>query len=110
MAIKSKKPRSKPKQVARAPRREPVAVHTVPLPPLGTGRGGVRRRRLRDDVLRVAHQRPAQQDDAEAEAAAEAATKRQAAMVYKTAVDAFGTIGVINEGIVPPTCWKPSNR
>ena len=102
MAIKSKKPRSKPKQVARAPRREPVAVPTPFLSRRWVQAVAVFIVGVFAMTFFVWLTNGLRSNDAEAEAAAEAATKRQAAIAYQTAVeDAFGTIGVINEGIVP---------
>ena len=102
MAIKSKKPRSKPKQVARAPRREPVAVPTPFLSRRWVQAVAVFVVGVFAMTFFVWLTNGLRSNDAEAEAAAEAATKRQAAIAYQTAVeDAFGTIGVINEGIVP---------
>jgi hypothetical protein len=103
MAIKSKsKGRSKPRQVARAPRREPVPVPTPFIQrrwvqALATFLLGVLA-----VMLLVWVTNGLRQNDAESTAAAAAATKRKAASAYQTAVEgAFGSIGVVNQGVPP---------
>ncbi len=83
MAIKSKKPRSKPKQVARAPRREPVAVPTPFLSRRWVQAVAVFVVGVFAMTFFVWLTNGLRSNDAEAEAAAEAATKRQAAMAYQ---------------------------
>jgi len=104
MAIKGKK-RTKPKQVARAPRREPVPVS----PPL------FQRRWIQvvaafivgifAMTLFVWVTNGLRQEDADSQAADAAATKLTAARAYETAVEsALGNVGTVTQG-VPPTVF-----
>jgi hypothetical protein len=104
MAIKGKK-RTKPKQVARAPRREPVQVS----PPL------FQRRWIQvvaafivgifAMTLFVWVTNGLRQEDADSQAADAAATKLTAARAYQTAVEsALGGVGTVTQG-VPPTVF-----
>ena len=102
MAIKSKKRRSKPKQVARAPRREPVEVPTPFLARRWVQLVAAALVGLFAMMLFIWVSNGLRSNDAESKAADAAAAKRKAATGYQDAVDgAFGTIGVVNPGVTP---------
>jgi hypothetical protein len=102
MAIKSKKNRSKPKQVARAPRREPVAVPTPFFARLWVQLVAAIVVGVFAMMVFVWFTNGLRSNDADSKAADEAATKRKAATAYQTAVEgAFGTIGVVSPGVAP---------
>ena len=102
MAIKSKKNRSKSKQVARAPRREPVPVPTPLLARrwvqvVAAGFVG-----FFVMMVLVWVTNGVRSNDTTSDAAAKAATKRTAATAYQAAVEeAVSTVGVLNPGVLP---------
>jgi hypothetical protein len=102
VAIKSKKNRSKPKQVARAPRREPVPV---PTPFFGRRWVQVVAAGLVGFfvmMLLVWLTNGLRSNDATSAADQAAAAKRTAATAYQAAVEeAIGTVGVVSPGTVP---------
>ncbi|HEY6567920.1 MAG TPA: hypothetical protein VI341_10430 [Actinomycetota bacterium] len=102
MAIKSKKNRSKSKQVARAPRREPVPVPTPLLARRWVQVVAAAFVGFFAMMVLVWVTNGVRRNDTTSDAAAKAATRRTAATAYQGAIEeAVGKVGVLNPGVQP---------